>query len=69
MSKDEINTKVQQGIIFIRPQSCFVKVCSDKKEERYRIMKRTHDPKKISHGWAKWDDMTYKTKEICVLKK
>lgn len=66
MSKDEINTKVQQGVIFIRPQSCFIKVCSDKKEERYRIMKRTHDPKKISHGWAKWDDMTYKTNEECL---
>jgi hypothetical protein len=66
MNKEELQQKLEVGVIIIRPQACFVKVNATDKEQRWRVMRFHKDPKNYSHGWSKWNDMTYKTKEECI---
>lgn len=66
MNKEELEKKLEVGVILIRPQACYVKVNATDKEQRWRVMRYHKDPKNYSHGWSKWDDMTYKTKEECI---
>jgi hypothetical protein len=66
MNKEELQQKLEAGVILIRPQACFVKVNATDKEQRWRVMRFHKDPKNYSHGWSKWNDMTYKTKEECI---
>jgi len=66
MNKEELEKKLEAGVILIRPQACYVKVNATDKEQRWRVMRYHKDPKNYSHGWSKWDDMTYKTKEECI---
>lgn len=53
MNKEELQQKLEAGVILIRPQACYVKVNATAKEQRWRVMRFYKDLKNYSHGWSK----------------